>query len=478
MKQETPRGVFLQYEGDCSKMTSMNKLKKAKILAKIADNKSDPAFLKSLFDAGADIAWLNTAHQDEPATIDVINKIRAITTDVPIMIDTKGPEVRIKDITTPFEVKAGDHLIFTGDLSYTGENVVHVTYPNFHNEVPVGMSVLYDDASIETVVVEKLEKGIKCVVKSKGLIKNKKSLNIPGVHIELPALSDKDISFIHFCAKHDVDFIIHSFVRTKADIFEIKDITKQYPNYTGKIIAKIENREGFDHVEEILENCDGLMVARGDLGAEVPLEELPFMQKKMVEAALRHGKYCIVATQVLESMIKNPRPTRAEVSDVANAVLDGTDAISMSGETAYGDYPVEATTLMGRVMAYTESQREKLIHFTQAPTVSSKAFTDAKAIVDAATKEEAKAIFISTGDAAILRAMAAYRPAAFVYAGCLNERDQRELRLAYSILSFQVKTADIKELAKNAQDTLKADDKVLVVDVSLKTSVKKFSEIV
>ncbi len=455
----------------------MNKFKKAKILAKIADNRSEPSYLKSLFDAGADIAWLNTAHQDEPATLEVMNKIKAITTNVPIMIDTKGPEVRIKDITTPFEVKAGDSLIFTGDLSYTGPNVVHVTYPNFHNEVPVGEVVLYDDASIETIVEEKLEKGIRCVVKNGGLIKNKKSLNIPNVHIKLPALSEKDKSFIHFCAKNDVDYIIHSFVRTKEDIFEIKEITKQYPAYTGKILAKIENREGFDHIEEILENCEGLMVARGDLGAEVPLEELPYMQKKMVEASLRHGKYCIVATQVLESMIKNPRPTRAEVTDIANAVLDGTDAISMSGETAYGDYPLEATKLMGRVMAYTEKMRDSLIHFTQLPTNTSKAFTDAKKIVDLAAKENATSIFISTSDIAIVRAMAAYRPTATVFAGCTNEKDQRELRLAYGVLSFTVKTTDVKELASNAKDVLKGDDKVVVVDVNGAASVKKFAEI-
>ena len=240
----------------------MNKCKKTKILAKIADNRSEPAYLRSLFDAGVDVAWLNTAHQDEPATIEVINKIRAITTEIPIMIDTKGPEVRIKNLAAPFEVKAGDHVTYTGDLNATGDMVIPVSYANFHNEVPVGASVLYDDASIETVVVEKVENGIKCIVKSGGTIKNKKSLNIPGVHISLPALSEKDKSFMHFCAKHDVDFIIHSFVRTKEDIFEIKDILKQYPEYKGKIIAKIENREGFDHVEEILENCDGLMVAR------------------------------------------------------------------------------------------------------------------------------------------------------------------------------------------------------------------------
>ncbi len=422
--------------------------KRAKILAKIADNRSEPAFLQSLFDAGADVAWLNTAHQDEPATLEVMNKIRSITKEIPIMIDTKGPEVRTKDIAAPIEVKAGDSLIFTGDLSYTGPNVVHVTYENFHNEIPVGESILYDDAAIETVVEEKLEKGIRCVVKSPGLIKNKKSLNIPNVHIKLPALSEKDKSFMHFCAKNDVDFIIHSFVRTKEDIFEIKDILKQYPDYKGKIIAKIENREGFDHIKEILENCEGLMVARGDLGAEVPLEELPYMQKKMVEESLRQGKYCIVATQVLESMIKNPRPTRAEVTDVANAVLDGTDAISMSGETAYGEYPVEATKLMGRVMAYTEEKRNELIHFATAPAKSTKELEFAKTVVTKAADSKVSAILVAGNDIKVLRAIASLRPSAPVYAACPSAADRRELRLAYAIYGLEgSKIADISAKA-------------------------------
>lgn len=454
--------------------------KKSKILAKIADNRSELAFMKSLFEAGADVAWLNTAHQDEPATLEVMNKIRSITQDIPIMIDTKGPEVRIKDIAVPIEVKAGDSLIFTGDLSYTGPNVIHVSYENFHNEVPIGESVLYDDASIETVVEEKLERGIRCVVKSPGLIKNKKSLNIPNVHIKLPALSEKDKSFMHFCAKNEVDFIIHSFVRTKEDIFEIKNILKQYPDYKGKIIAKIENREGFDHIEEILENCEGVMVARGDLGAEVPLEELPYMQKKMAEAALRHGKYCIVATQVLESMIKNPRPTRAEVTDIANAVLDGADAISMSGETAYGEYPFEATKLMGRVMAYTESRRDELVHFTAVLGSASKAAKEAHVIAEKAHEAKVKAILIAVNNIAIVRALASLHPKAYIIAACHSYPDKRELNLAYGTYSFKVDTIAVSEISRHGTGFVEAHDEVLTVEETAKgitIEVKKLNDI-
>lgn len=449
-------------------MLRMLNTRKSKIVAKIADNRSEVFFLKSLFDAGADVAWLNTAHQDEEATIEVINKIRSINTNIPILIDTKGPEVRTKNVETPFEVKAEDYVTFTGDPSVVGHNVVLVTYPNFHNEVPVGEVILYDDASVEMIVEEKLENAIKCVVKNSGIIKSKKSLNIPNVHIQLPALSDKDIGFIHFSAKHNVDYIIHSFVRNVSDLNEIKEITQKYPEYKGKIIAKIENREGFDNVEEILDNCEGLMVARGDLGAEVPLEELPYMQKKMVEACLLKGKYCIVATQVLESMIKNPRPTRAEVTDAANAILDGSGAISMSGETAYGDYPLEATTILGRIMKYTEDKREEMVHFVTEPKIHSDEYKKAKEVVKEASDSKAKAIIVVSNSAEITRAISAYRPSCIVVPAGIKEEEDRELMLAYAVRPLHQASLDMGVIKNSLGDCgiFDEDDKIVVVSES------------
>jgi pyruvate kinase len=438
-------------------------LRKSKIVAKIADNKSEISFLTDLLSAGADVFWLNTAHQDEPETLEVVKKIRQVSTTIPILLDTKGPEVRTKNVETPITVKPGDHITFTGDLSVTGENVVHVTYPNFQNEVPVGEEVLYDDASIDLTVVEKTAQGIKCVVKNNGVIKNKKSLNIPNVHIELPALTEKDTRFIHFCAKENIDYIIHSFVRNKKDIFEIKDILKAYPDYAGKIIAKIENREGFENLEEILDNCEGLMVARGDLGAEVPLEEMTYMQKKMVEASLRKGKYCIVATQVLDSMIKNPRPTRAEVTDASNAILDGSGAISMSGETAYGDYPLEATTMMSKIMMYTELKRDELVHFTTVPTVKTAAYELAEKVCADATKHKAKAIVVLTGGVEMSQAISAYRPGALVVAGCMTDEQARDLMLAYAVRPVVVSELSVASIKPFLGDVCGADDMVVVV---------------
>ncbi len=453
----------------------MINLRKAKIVAKIADNKSDVPFLTPLFKAGVDVTWLNTAHQGEAEAAEVVARIRSIDPHMTIMIDTKGPEIRTKNIEKPLEVKAGDFVIFTGDATLTGPDVIHVSYENFHNEVPVGKSVLYDDASIETIVVEKVDRGVRCEVRSTGVIKNKKSLNIPDVHIDLPSLTDKDKTFIRFCAKHDIDYIIHSFVRTKQDLLDIKAILKEFPSYRGKIISKIENREGFDNLREILEHCEGIMVARGDLGAEVLMEELPYMQKKMVEMALEMGKYSIVATQALDSMIKNPRPTRAEVTDVANAILDGSGAVSMSGETAYGDYPVEATTMMGRIMRYTEKKRDELVHFSAGPTVADEAYVKAKEILREAESSKANTIVLMNADIAIVRALSAHRPTALIVPVLNSEEDVRELGLAYGVRPLLANAVNMDSVFDAIHSSNDKGQSILVVEqqgTKIATSVK------
>lgn len=451
--------------------------RKSKIVGKIADNKSEIPFLESVFEAGVDVAWLNTAHQGVEDTKMVIERIRSVAPNVGIMIDTKGPEVRTKNVDEPFDIKTGDTLYITGNLEHRneGSHVVHVDYANFHNEVPVGTVVLYDDASLGFIVDEVVGDTLKCTVQNGGTIKNKKSINTPNVHIDLPALTEKDKSFIEFCGEYKVEYIIHSFMRSKQDIDDILAITSKYPGYSPKIVAKIENREGFDNLEEILDNCDGLMVARGDLGAEVPFMEMPYMQKKMIEMAVKKGKSCIVATQVLDSMIKNPRPTRAEVLDVGNAVLEGSGAVSMSGETAYGDYPIEAITLMSEIMGYTESKIDDLLHYNFGPEVKTPAFDLAKQIADEAKASGSKAILASVTDASLLYALSAWRPSCVVLAGVVNQNDIYHLSLYYAIRSVKVEAPSIKDLvAQLDTSALAADDKVTIVSeengsVSFKT---------
>ncbi|MES2623061.1 MAG: pyruvate kinase [Patescibacteria group bacterium] len=423
--------------------------RKSKIIAKIADNNAAPEYITKLIDAGIDVTWLNTAHQGEEEAIVVVETIRNVSDNkMCILLDTKGPETRTKGIETPFEIKKGQRVIFTGDLTKMGENVIGVDYPNFHNEIPVGELISYDDNSISFIVEEKNADGIICIVQNDGLIKSKKSLNVPNVHINLPSLTPKDIGFIHFCAKNNIDFIIHSFVRNIQDINDIKEILKAYPDYKGKIIAKLENREGFDNRDEILDNCDGLMVPRGDLMAEVPLQELPYMQKKMVESALKKGKYSIVATQVLKNMVKNPSPTRAEVCDIGNAVLDGTHGISMSDETAFGDYPVEATTVMHKVMKYTEEKRDELVHFTAEPVSTASEVVWAKEVVAKAAAEGVTSIITKISLEAN-KAISSFHPTAVVYAGTEDIMDYRNMALGYALKAVLTKgesAADMKAM--------------------------------
>lgn len=440
--------------------------RKTKILGKIADNKSDVDFLKTVFDAGLEIAWLNTAHQTIEDAEHLIGRIKAVNPQVAVMIDTKGPEVRTKNVEESFHIKRGETIFVSGNLEHRsdGDHMVHVDYPNFHNEVPVGTTILYDDATIGFVVESKVGDALKCRVENDGTVKNKKSINTPGVHIELPALTEKDKSFIRFCGKHNIEFIIHSFVRNKQDIADIRQITDEFPGYKPSIISKIENREGFDNLEEILNYSDGAMVARGDLGAEVPFEEMPFMQKKMIEMCVKKGKACIVATQVLDSMIRNPRPTRAEVLDVANAVLEGSGAVSMSGETAYGDYPVEATALMSRVMSYTELKKDELTHHAFGPEVESAEFKLAKEITEKAKVENVKAIIAAVADTKLYYALSAWRPSAIVVAACKEEIEAKKLMLYYAIRPIFTPEVPVSEVKKSIDSSdFAPTDKILVV---------------
>ncbi len=440
----------------------------AKIIGKIADNNAEIEFITKLFEHGVDVAWLNTAHQGEEEALMVVDRIRSISTDVPILIDTKGPEIRTKNVETPLELTAGEEFIITGDLSVTGEKVVHAAYENLAAEVPVGTQILVDDGKFGCVVKSIDGTKLVCVAETNGVIKNKKSINIPGVHIELPALSEKDKSFVHFCAKHEIDYVIHSFVRNKADIDEIKEILNQYPGNKVKILAKIENREGFDNIDEILENCEGLMVARGDLGVEVPFEEVPYMQKQMVRRAIEMGKYSIVATQALHSMVENPRPTRAEVSDVANAVLDGTDSVSMSDETAFGKFPMEATTTMARIMKFTEAHREEMIYTDATPLSDHPLHVVAESVVFTADASHAAAIVVADKTADIAQVLAAFRPKTPVFALSSEKDVVRALRLAYAVHSKHVAGATPKEMLKNGLEALKQfglsdTDRIVVV---------------
>ena len=329
-------------------------MKRTKIVATISDKRCEIGFLRELYEAGMNVVRLNTAHQTLDEAMKVVRNVRAVSDQIALLIDTKGPEVRTCDIVVPVRVGKGEIIFMTGDRTLVAEKLIHVSYEHFVRDVQIGDKILVDDGDVELIVRDKKENCLELEASNPGEIKDKKSINVPGVNMHLESLSDKDRKFIQFAMDNKLDFIAHSFVRNKQDVMEIQQILdEQHSNI--KIIAKIENQEGVNHIDEILDHVYGVMVARGDLAIEIDAEKIPLIQRYIVNKCIESKKPVIIATQMLHTMIDHPRPTRAEVSDIANAVFSGTDAIMLSGETAYGDYPLEAVKVMSRVAEANES---------------------------------------------------------------------------------------------------------------------------
>ena len=327
-----------------------NKL--TKIVATISDSRCDEAFIRSLYEAGMNVVRINTAHQTPEASATVVKTVRSVSPNIAILVDTKGPEVRVRGLEKPLELKTGETVTIPRvDELRKGFDV---SYDAFVSEVPVGARILIDDGSIELAVKSTAPGMLLCEVQNDGIIKDRKNVNVPNVPLHIPALSNKDRDYLKFVAAHAIDFVAHSFVRNKEDIIEVRKILESHGS-KARIIAKIENSQGVTNILEILDYADGAMVARGDLGVEIPFERLPGVQKFIIASCIKRGKPVITATQMLESMIHNHLPTRAEVTDVAKAILDGTDAVMLSEETAMGLYPVETVRMMRTIVEETES---------------------------------------------------------------------------------------------------------------------------
>lgn len=412
--------------------------KNTKITAKISDKKCEPEFIKELYDAGLDVAWFNTAHQDEPATLVAMDKVRVVSDKISIMIDTKGPEIRtINFEEEPKNLEIGQKISITGDISLhdVAGDLIAVDYPNFHKEVPVGRQLLIDDGSLSLTVEEAQADRLVCNVDNRGIIKKRKSVNVPNTHIDLPTLTEKDASFLKFSALNNVDFIAHSFVRSKEDIFEVRSVLEEYGGESIKIIAKIENREGVENIEEILDHCDGVMVARGDLAVEVPAVEVPLIQKRLIQEAAKRGKLSFVATQMLDSMIENPRPTRAEVSDIATAILDGADSTCLSGETAYGDYPVEAVQTMSKVSLDLKKNRVHTSPYeiNEIIGASKREHFFAKCAADAAAQLDVEAIIVPTVSGKTAEHISCFRSRKPIFAFSTNDTVVRQLMAKHAV---------------------------------------------
>ncbi len=408
-------------------------MKKSKIIATISNKSCSVDLLKQMYHAGMDVVRLNTAHQSLEDALPVIENIRAVSDRIAIMIDTKGPEIRTMEMKEPIAVKFGDvvHIKGVSENLLPGECVC-VSYDRFAEDVSLDDRILIDDGDIELQVLEKSGDTLRCIVKNDGFIRGRKSINVPSVNIRhLPSLSEKDKAFIAFAADHGVDFIAHSFVRRKEDIFAVQEILDQKQSPI-KIIAKIENQDGLDNIDEILDHAYGAMIARGDLAIEVPAEKIPIIQKNLVKKCIERRKPVIIATQMLQSMVVSPRPTRAEVSDVANACLDRTDAVMLSGETANGKYPLEAVKMMAKIAAEVESSGSTFID-TVYETQNTVTSYLSKAAVKASMRLNSKALIADTISGRTILSLAAYRGESPIYAQCYDKRVMRELALSYGV---------------------------------------------
>lgn len=337
-------------------------MKKTKIVATMSDFRCTEEFVKNLFDAGMDVVRVNSAHVSEEGATHIVETVHRVNPAIPIMIDTKGPEIRVTTIADEYgnsiNFRPGDRVAVRGSdgSDKTTRKVVYMNVPNIVDDIPVGARMLIADGELEIRVVEKTAEELICEFVVGGAMRSRKSVNVPSVSINLPSVTEKDRRFIEWAVKNDVDFIAHSFVRSARDIKAVQDILDAHGSKI-KIISKIENREGLDNIDEIIEASYGIMVARGDLGVECPLPLLPALQKRIIRACNAISKPVIVATQMLLSMVNSPAPTRAETTDVANAVLDGADCVMLSEETAMGNFPVETVQYMRKIT----DEAEKLL---------------------------------------------------------------------------------------------------------------------
>lgn len=416
------------------------------------------------------VVRLNTAHMDSSQALRVIQSVRSVSDKIAILVDTKGPEIRTSGNGSEIRVDAGDQIKVFGDPSgASGGNALYVSYPGMVGEVPVGNCILIDDGDIELQVIDKTSQYLLCEAKNPGIIKLRKSINIPNVHINLPSLTAKDRDFVKFAIDNHLDFIAHSFVRKKEDVLEIKEILKQYDSPI-KIIAKIENQQGVDNIDEILDHTYGVMVARGDLGIEIPSEMIPIIQRKIVRKCIESKKPVIIATQMLHTMIEHPRPTRAEISDIANAIYQRADAIMLSGETAYGAYPVESVKTMTRVAREVEHVLDPDHNLNMVRINNEVTATLARSAVRASTSLPIKAIIIDTLTGRTGRYLAAFRGRIPIYAMCYNPQVMRQLALSYGVEAEYMKprttrehflTDSISSLMESGR--IQPDDMVLVI---------------
>lgn len=451
-------------------------MRKTKIVCTLGPATDNEEVLRKLIENGMNVARFNFSHADYEeastrfALLDGLRK--EYNAPIATLLDTKGPEIRIGTFEnkTVSLVKGQEFSLTTEDI-VGNESIVSVTYADLPKDVTAGSTVLIDDGLLALNVIRTDDKKVVCEVLNDAVIGNRKGVNLPGSNLSMPFISEKDRNDIIFGTKMGFDFIAASFTRTAADILEIRKILEEQNCNTIDIIAKIENMQGVENIDEIIEVSDGIMVARGDLGVEVPCEEVPIIQKMIIRKVYEAGKQVITATQMLDSMIKNPRPTRAETTDVANAIYDGTSAIMLSGETANGKYPAEAVSIMNRIAERTEQDINYKKRFRMFCNKENTSITDAISHATCTTAHDlnAKAIITVTKSGNTAKMVSKYRPDCMIL-GCSTEENVcRQLNLSWGVTpvlmkeateTFELFDAAINEVEK--QGYVEKDDLVVI----------------
>lgn len=413
-------------------------MRKTKIIGTLGPKTRDMENIRKIIMAGVDGIRINFSHDNHEIHGETVKKVIAIREElgkpIPLILDTKGPEIRtglMKD-DQDYRLNIGDSFTLTTEEIEGDQTKVSVTYKDLPHDLQKGSRILIDDGLIELKVTHLTDTEIECRIENGGLLGSRKGINIPDVSVNLPALTEKDLLDIKFGAEAGFDYIAASFIRSSADVIKIRQILEENGGSDIQIIAKIENREGVNNIDEILEVADAIMVARGDLGVEIPAEQVPVVQKSLIKKANHVGKPVITATQMLDSMIRNPRPTRAEASDVANAIFDGTSVIMLSGETAKGDYPLEAIQMMDRIAKTAETEKEKHLHHLKH-TSYGVSMTNAVSHSTCNTARElgAAAIVTITKSGYTARSVSKFKPSCPIMACTTSERVQRQLSLVW-----------------------------------------------
>lgn len=416
-------------------------MRKTKIICTLGPSTDDKAVLEQLMISGMDVARINMSHQDHEThkkRIAIFKEIRnRLGLPTALLLDTKGPEIRTgKFREATATIVKGQPFTLTARELLGDESIVSISYKNLPKDVSAGSSILIDDGLIELIVDDCTDSDIHCTVVNGGSLSSNKGINVPGVRLTMPFISDVDKSDLKFAVDEDFDFVASSFTRSRHDVLSVRNELKKHGGSHIRLIAKIENIDGVNNIDDIIKLADGIMIARGDLGVEIPLEDIPVIQKQLIRKAYEAGKDVITATQMLESMIKNPRPTRAESTDVANAIYDGTSAIMLSGETAAGKYPLEALRTMSVIAQRTEGDIDYQKRLAKRDSIEKSNITSAISHATCTTVHDLGAVAIITVSKSgrTARMVAKYRPNCPIIAGTTNARVLRQMNLSWGVI--------------------------------------------